>query len=112
MLQRHLPRESFVEGPDNLTHLLGTLVYELQPKVTNPSIEPQLEVFCANLRLGPKDRVATAHIRHDRVHPSGFILQRHTVRFAWVATVGVISASGQKAAEDTVLGVKHGEMLI
>src|SRR5438067_13067678 len=110
MLKGHLPRKSFVEGPDYLTHLLGTLVHELQPKVPNPSIEPQLEVFCANLRLGPEDRVATAHIRHNRVHSSSFVLQCHTVRFTRVPTVGVVGASRQKATEDAVLGVKYGEM--
>ena len=74
MLKRHLSSESFLEGLDYLTNLLGTLVHELQSEVPNSGIEPQWEVFCANLRLGPKDRIAAAHIRHDRVQPSGFIL--------------------------------------
>src|SRR5438132_10262984 len=112
MLKGHLTRESFLESSNNLTHLLGTLMHELQPKVTNSSIEPQLEVFCANLRLGSENRVATAHIRHNRVHSSSFVLQCHTVRFTRVPTVSVVGASRQKATEDTVLGVKYGEMLI
>ena len=89
-----------------------TLMDELEPKVTNTSIEPQLEVLCSHLRFSPEDRIAAPHIRHHRVPPSGFILERHTVRFTRVPAVGVVGASGQKAAEDAVLGVKHGKMLI
>src|SRR5262245_47751095 len=112
MLKRHLLGESFLEGPDNLTHLLGALMHELEPEVPNPSIEPQWEVFCANLRLGSEDRIAATYIRHDGVHPSGFVLERHTVRFTRMPAVGIVSASGQEAAEDAMLRVKHGEMLI
>ena len=48
-------RKSGLEGSDNLTHLLGALVDELQPEVPNPSLEPQWQVFRANLRFGPED---------------------------------------------------------
>src|SRR5215471_5224624 len=112
MLKRHLPGESFLEGSDHLTHLLGALMHELEPEVPKPSIEPQLEVFGASLRLGPEDRVTATHIRHDGVHPSGFVLERHTVRFTRMPAVGIVGAGGQEAAEDAVLHVKHGEMLI
>src|SRR5215467_12218693 len=112
MLKRHLSCESFLEGPDNLTHLLGALMHELEPEVPNPSIEPQVEVFCANLRLGSEDRVAATHICHDRVQPSSLVLERHTVRFTRVPTVRVVSACRQEAAEDAVLSVKHREMVI
>src|SRR5262245_59662327 len=87
-------------------------MHELESEVPNPSTEPQLEVFYANLRLGSEDCVAATHIRHDGVHPSGFVLERHTVRFTRMPAVGIVSASGQEAAEDAVLCVKHGEMLI
>jgi hypothetical protein len=112
LLKGHFPRESGLEGSDNLTHLLGALVDELQPEVPNLSLELQWHVFRANLRFGPEDCVATPHIRHHRVHLSGFVLQCHTVRFTGVSAVRVVSAGGQKAAEDAVLSVKHGEMLV
>jgi hypothetical protein len=93
MLQRHLARESFLEGLDNLTHLLGAVMDELEPKVTDTSIEPQLDVLCGNLRLGPEDRVAAPHIRHHGVPASGMVLERYTVRFTWMPAVGVVGVA-------------------
>jgi hypothetical protein len=85
---------------------------KLQPKVTNTSIEPQLEVFCTHLRLSPEDRVAATNVCHDGVLPSSFVLERHAMRFTRVPAVGVVSACRQKAAEDAVLSMKHREMLV
>jgi hypothetical protein len=74
LLKGHLPCENVLEGANNLAHLLGALVDELQPEVPNPNLEPQWQVFRAHLRFGPEDCVATPHIRHDWVPPSGFVL--------------------------------------
>lgn len=112
LFQGHLPRENVLEGAHNLAYLPGALVHELQPEVPNPRREPQWQVFRAHLRFGSEDGVTTSHIRHDWVPPSGFVLKRHTVRFTRVPAVRIVSAGGQKAAEDTVFSVKHGEMLV
>jgi hypothetical protein len=92
VLYRHLSSKSFLEGSYHLTYLLGMLMDELDPEVSNPSSEPQLEVFYSSLCLSAEDRIAAAHIRHHRMPSSGFVLQGYPVRFTRVPAVRIVSA--------------------
>jgi hypothetical protein len=105
-------RQGVLEGTYDCPYLRSAFVHELQPKVANASIEPQGQVWRAHLGFCPEDGVAASHIGHDRVHAPGFVLQRYPVLFTGMATVGVVGAGGQKAAEDAVLGVKDRQVLI
>ena len=64
------------------------------------------------LRFGAEHGIAAADIGHHGMGASDRVSQRHAVLLARAAAIAIAGAGGEKAAKNTVLGVKDGQMLI
>jgi len=92
--------------------LFGCFVDELEAEMADAGAPPIVQVHAGFLRLGAKDRVATAHVRHHRVSASTHVAQRHAVLLARMAAVLVAGARRQEATEDAVFCVEDGQVLV
>ena len=93
-------------------HLLGGFVRELEAKLVNARATPLLEVLRTGLCLRIEDGVAATHVRHDWMLKAVFVPQGDGMRFTGMTAVGVIGAGRKEAAEDAMLGVKDGQVVV
>ena len=64
------------------------------------------------LRFGAEDGVAAAHVGHHGMRAAGGVAQGDAVLLAGAAAIAIAGAGGKEAAEDAVLGVEDGQMLV
>ena len=64
------------------------------------------------LGLGAEHGVAAAHVGQHGMRAAGLVAQGHAVVLARAAAIAIACAGRKEAAEDAVLGVEYGEVLI
>ncbi len=69
-------------------------------------------IFRARLRECIENRVAAADVRLHRMFRANAVTQLYVMHVARTAAVAVVFARGEERAEDAVLHVKHGDMLV
>ena len=77
-----------------------------------PACAPRIDVRTCLLRLRAEDRIPAADVGDYRMRTALWISQRDPMLFAWPAAIAVRSAGGKESAEDAMLGVEDGQMLI
>ena len=74
--------------------------------------EQTADILRSRLRHGVENGVTAADVRLERVFGSDPVAQAHLMFVAGPSAVRVIRAFGKKGAEDAMLHVKHGHMLM
>ena len=97
---------------DQVRNLFGPFVYKLNPEMTQPQSEQMADILGAGLRSRVENGVTAADVSLERVFGSDSIAQAHLMFVAWPPAIGVIGSFRKKGAEDTMLHVKHGHMLV
>ena len=87
-------------------------MHEFQAEVANAGLSPRVYRGAGLLRLRAENRIAAAHVGEHRMRPAFGVLKLDAVLLAGTSTIAIAGSFGQEAAEDAVLGVKHGQMLI
>ena len=77
-----------------------------------PALTPCVEVQARFLRFGAEYGVAAADVGHDRMRAPTDITNGDAMLFAGTAAILVARAGGEEAAEDAVLGVEDGQVLV
>jgi len=104
--------EKCLERSRNVLNLAPRFVREFQTEVANPRLAPRINVRTCLLRLRAEDRISAANISDYRMRTALWISQCDPMLFAWPAAIAVGCAGGKEAAEDAVLGMENGQMLI
>mmetsp|Transcript_34413 Transcript_34413/g.97597 ORF Transcript_34413/g.97597 Transcript_34413/m.97597 type:complete len:211 (-) Transcript_34413:2093-2725(-) len=97
---------------DELAHLLGRLVHELEAQEADADSDQGVEVFGRRLGLGVEDGVSATHVGQHPMILAVLVAEVEGTFLARVPAVLVIVAIGQEAAEDTMLRVENGQMLM
>ena len=97
---------------DRADDLVGGFVDELDAEAAGAEGEEAVEVFGAGLGAVVVDSVAAAGVGLEREFGAGAVLEADLVFFAGAAAVVVVFAGGEEGAEDAVLHVKHGHVLM
>ena len=92
--------------------LVGGFVDEFQAEVADAGLSPRVEVGAGFLRFGSEDGVAAAYVGEHRMGAAFGVLEGDAVFFAGAAAIAIAGAVREEAAEDAVLGVEHGQMLV
>src|ERR1019366_8782483 len=108
---RYAARERQRKQMSHLPHLRRIFMYELEPKMANAGGEPQLEMPARFLRLGAEHGVSAAHIGHHWMRAARVVAQFDPMFLAGAAAIFIAGAFGKKAAENTMLRMKNGQML-
>ena len=104
--------EISAEGRRNLTDGVGGFVDKFEAVVGNAAVAHLVEMTGGDLRFGTENGVAAADIGHDGMAATLRVAQGDFVFFAGVTAILIAGTGGEKAAEDTVLGVENGQMVI
>lgn len=112
ILAAALARQGLGEGAANLKHLLGALVHKLKAIVADACFEPAIDMAASLLGLCAKHGIAATNIGHYGVGAAIAVAQCHAMLLAGVTTILKTGAIGEEAAEHTVLGVEHGQVLV
>src|SRR5262249_3317639 len=104
--------ESSFEGPCDAHNLFRRFVREFQAELRNARVAPGGKVGAGFLRFGSEYGIAAPDVSEDRMSAARGVLQCEHVFFAGPAAIAVTGAGGQKAAEDAVLGMENGQVLI
>ncbi len=110
--RRRTAGEGVFKGLRDADDGIGGFVDELGAEVANAGVEPIVQVRGGFLRLCSEDGVAAAHVRHDGMGAAARIAQFHAMPLAGPAAIAIAGSGRKKAAEDAVLGVKHGEVVV
>src|SRR5437868_5129723 len=105
-------RQEFVERFGDARQLIGGLVDEFQSHVTNPGVEPILQVAAGFLSFRPEDGVAAADVGHYGMRTARGIAEGDPMFLARASAIAVAGSGGKKSAEDAMLGVEDGQMLV
>ena len=92
--------------------LLRRFVRELQAEARDAGRAPRVQMQAGLLRFGAEDGVAAADIGHHGMRAARGVAQRHAVLFAGAAAIAIAGAGGEEAAEDAMLGVEDGQVLV
>lgn len=104
--------ESLAEGSGDAGDGRGVFVDEFEAEVADADLEPEREVGGGVLGFGAEDGVAAAGVGEDGVVAALFVGEGHFVFFAGAAAIEIGSSRGEEAAEDAMLGVEDGEVLV
>ena len=85
---------------------------EFQPEVTDARAPPGFQVPAGLLRFGAEDGVAAADVGHHRMGAAGGSRSATRVLFARTAAIAIAGSGREEAAEDAVLGVEDGQVLV
>ena len=100
------------EGFGDLADLAGGFVSELEAEMADAGGEPRLEMETGLLGLRAEDGVAAAGVGEHGVAAAVDAAELDAVGFAGSAAILVRGAGGEEAAEEAVLGVEDGEVLV
>ena len=104
--------EKCLKRVSDLLNLVCRFMDEFQTKVMNAGLAPRIEMRTCFLRLRAEDRIPAANVSYYRMRPALWISQGDPMLFAWTAAIAVGSAGGEESAEDAMLCVEDGQMLI
>src|ERR1035437_36078 len=107
-----LAAQQLAVSRNSLRRLVGGFVQELDPEMPHAQGQHARDIIRARLGQRIEDGVAAAGIRLDRVLRAHAVAQLQIVLVAGPAAVRVVRAAGEKSAEDAMLHVKHGHMLV
>src|SRR5689334_12390645 len=97
---------------NGLCDLAGSLVQELQPKMAHAELQHPGDILRAGLGESVEHGVAAPDIGFDRMLGADPVPQLHIMPVTRPSTVGVVGALGKKRAEEAMLHVKHGHVLV
>src|SRR5476651_2304675 len=104
--------ERIAERLRDRRHLSPRFMREFQPELVDAGGAPVVEMSAGFLRLGAEDGIAAAYVGHHRMRAACRVAQCHTVLLAGAAAVAIAGAGREKPAEDAVLHVEDGEVLV
>ena len=91
---------------------LCPLVEQFQTDVTHAGLTQSRQPLDTGLSRAVEQGVAAAQIRAQRMFHTAAVTESHRVLLAGATTVGVIVPLGEESAEQTVLHVKQGHVLM
>ena len=77
-----------------------------------PAARQRIHVRACLLRLRAEDRIPAADVGQYGMRTALRISQSHPMLFAWTAAIAVGGSGGKESAEDAMLRVEDGQMLI
>ena len=107
-----LAADELLVACDRADDLVGALVDELDAEAAGAELEQAGDVVGAGLGPVVVNGVATAGIGFEREFGADAVAQRDDVGVARAAAVAIVFAGREKRAEDAVLHVKHGHVLV
>ena len=107
-----VPAEQLLIKSSNLPQLTPAFVEKLQPKVPHSVGEQIGNNLRPALRHCVEKRIPTADVGLERMLDLQAVAELDVVCVARTAAVGLVGARGKDRAEDAVLHVKHGHVLV
>lgn len=103
--------EPLVHG-DELVHVVLVFVQQLNAVAAETEAHEAADVTGCRLGLGVEEGVAAAFVATQVVHHAGAVEYAYFVVLAGAAAVEVVLAFGEEGAEDAVLHMEEGHVLV
>src|SRR5579863_7084851 len=85
---------------------------ELNAEMADTGVEPLDQMRRGFLRLRTENGIAAADVGHDGMGAAARVAQFDAMLFAGASAIAITGAGGEEAAEDAVLGMEDGEVLV
>ena len=87
-------------------------IHEFDAKMACTDGAKSLEIFGASLGHGIEDSIAATSVGLERMLRADAVLELDIVGIAGAATISIVGAFGEERAENAVLHVEHGHVLV
>ena len=105
-------RQGVVECVGDTGYRGGRFMNELHAEVADAGIQPVDQMRGGFLRFRAEDGVAAANVGHDGMGSAVGIAEFHAVMLAGTAAIAIAGPGGEEAAEDAMLSVEDGKVLV